>query len=136
MLELDIAQRKQLTADAHHLSPIVTIGKEGLTTNIISELDRSLTKHELIKVKIFDDDRTRRAALFEQICQTLNAAPIKLIGKIMILYRPEPDQKNEDAIASPAPRTRSKSNRTRKKFTAPKLAQKPGKRSTHRHPKA
>ncbi|MGG7055633.1 ribosome assembly RNA-binding protein YhbY [Nitrosomonas sp. ANs5] len=109
MLELDMAQRRLLTANAHHLNPIVMIGKDGLTAGVISELDRGLTKHELIKVKILDDDRANRAALLEQICQSLHAAPVKLIGKILIIYRPKPEETEDTPAAQPAkPKGRSK----------------------------
>lgn len=93
MLELDMAQRRQLAASAHHLNPTVTIGKDGLTENVIGELDRSLLKHELIKVKVLDGDRDQRASLLEQICLSLNAAPVEQIGRVLIIYRINPDKK-------------------------------------------
>lgn len=100
MLELDMALRRQLVASAHHLNPVVTIGKDGLAENVISELDRSLLKHELIKVKVLEGDRDQRAYLLEQICLSLNAAPIKQIGKILIIYRTNPDKKSTATVAS------------------------------------
>lgn len=93
MLELDMVQRRQLAASAHHLNPVVTIGKDGLTENVIGELDRSLLKHELIKVKVLDGDRDQRTTLLEQICLVLNAAAVRQIGKILIIYRINPDKK-------------------------------------------
>ena len=99
MLELDMALRRQLTASAHHLNPVVTIGKDGLAENVISELDRNLLKHELIKIKVLEGDRGQRTSLLEQICLSLNAAPIKQIGKILIIYRINPDKKNVETTA-------------------------------------
>lgn len=99
MLELDMVQRRLLTANAHHLNPIVMIGKDGLTAGVISELERGLSKHELIKIKVLGDDRANRAALLEQVCQLLHAAPIKLIGKILIIYRPKPEEVEEAPAA-------------------------------------
>lgn len=93
MLELDMALRRQLTASAHHLNPVVTIGKDGLAESVISELGRSLLKHELIKIKVLEGDRDQRTSLLEQICLSLNTAPIKQIGKILIIYRINPDKK-------------------------------------------
>lgn len=71
MLELDMTLRRQLTASAHHLNPVVTIGKDGLAESVISELDRSLLKHELIKIKVLEGDRDQRTSLLEQICLSL-----------------------------------------------------------------
>lgn len=103
MLELDREQRQLLAASAHHLNPVVMIGKDGLTAGVISELDRGLTKHELIKIKVLDDDRANRVSLLEQICQSLNAAPIKQIGKILIIYRPKPEETEETAAKPTKP---------------------------------
>jgi RNA-binding protein len=108
MLELDMVQRRLLAASAHHLDPVVMIGKDGLTAGVISELDRGLIKHELIKIKILDADRANRTLLMEQICQSLNAAPIKQIGKILIIYRPKPEETEEAAVKPTKPKGRGK----------------------------
>lgn len=90
MLALSVAQRRELKARAHALHPIVMIGKTGLSTNVIDEVDRGLTSHELIKIKVQVDDRIARDALLEEICQRLNAAAVQHIGKILVIYRPNP----------------------------------------------
>lgn len=92
MLALSVAQRRELKARAHVLHPIVMIGKTGLTVNVIDEVDRGLTSHELIKIKAQIDDRIARNALFEEICQRLGAAAVQHIGKIFVIYRPNPEQ--------------------------------------------
>lgn len=114
MLELDMTLRRQLIANAHHLNPVVMIGKDGLAENVIKELDRSLLKHELIKVKILEGDRDQRTSLLEQICLSLDAAPVKQIGKILIIYRINPDKKNAAATKSDAPKPGSNPKHKRK----------------------
>lgn len=92
MLTLTIAHRRELKAQAHVLNPVVMIGKTGLSASVIEELDRGLSSHELIKIKVQIDDRVVRNALFEEICQKLNAAPVQHIGKVFIVYRPKPEE--------------------------------------------
>ncbi|HLP80759.1 MAG TPA: ribosome assembly RNA-binding protein YhbY [Nitrosomonas sp.] len=92
MLALSVAQRRELKARAHALQPVVMIGKTGLSDNVIDEVDRGLTSHELIKIKVHVDDRAARNTLFEEICQRLNAAAVQHIGKIFVIYRPNPEQ--------------------------------------------
>jgi len=92
MLTLTVAQKRELKAQAHVLNPVVMIGKTGLSDSVIAELDRSLLSHELIKVKVQIDDRTIRNELFLGICQQLNAASVQHIGKILVIYRPKPEQ--------------------------------------------
>ena len=91
-IELTPAQRKVHRADAHHLDPVVMIGNDGLTPAVIKETDAALKAHGLIKVRILGDDREARNAMYAQLCDQLNAAPIQHIGKLLVLWRPLPDK--------------------------------------------
>jgi len=95
MLTLTVAHRRELKAQAHALNPVVMIGKGGLSVSVIEELDRGLLSHGLIKIKAQIDDRVARNALFEEICEQLNAAPVQHIGKIFVIYRPKPEGNDE-----------------------------------------
>lgn len=89
--ELTPAQRKSLKARAHPLHPVVTIGAHGLTQAVLREIDISLKSHELIKVKMASGDRAARQACLAQVCEALGAQPVQQIGKILVLYRHDPD---------------------------------------------
>lgn len=80
-----------LKAKAHKLKPIVFIGNKGLTKTVREEIDRGLTDHELIKIRIQGSDRNEREALFLDICEQALAQPVQLIGGIGIVYRKNPD---------------------------------------------
>jgi putative YhbY family RNA-binding protein len=92
-LQLTPAQRKEHRAEAHHLNPVVMIGGEGLTPAVIKETDAALAAHGLIKVRVFSDQRTERETLMLQLADQLNAAPIQHIGKLLVLWRPQPVKK-------------------------------------------
>jgi RNA-binding protein len=89
---LSPAGRRALRAKAHHLHPFVTIGQHGLTAAVLHEIDVNLAAHELIKIRVFDDDRAAREATLERICAELDAAPIQHIGKLLIVWRPAPKE--------------------------------------------
>lgn len=93
MLKLNADQRQSLLAQAHHISPVVIIGKDGLSASVINELDKGLSSHELIKIKILHGDKKQRTLLLEEICQQLNALAINHIGRILIIYRPGAEEK-------------------------------------------
>lgn len=99
MLLLTLAHRHALRALAHALSPVVMIGEAGLSENVIRELDRGLRSHELIKVKVLSGERKMREMLLEGICQRLKAAPVQHIGKILVIYRPKPEEAVKPAVA-------------------------------------
>jgi putative YhbY family RNA-binding protein len=83
--------RLELRAQAHHLDPVVLLGAHGLTDAVRKEVDRALNQHGLIKVRVPSDDREERVAIYEELAETLGAAKIQLIGKLLILYRPVPE---------------------------------------------
>ena len=94
---------KRFQQIAHHLDPIVTIGEQGLTDNLAIEVNRALADHELIKVRISvasrddhaprDDHASRddRARLGEALAARCDADIIQKIGKIIVLYRENPN---------------------------------------------
>jgi RNA-binding protein len=96
-IELSSAERKRLKASAHALDPVVLIGGEGLKPAVLREIDRSLNAHELIKIRAFSDEREERAAWLEAICAQLSAAPVQHIGKILVVFRANPDKKPPSA---------------------------------------
>jgi RNA-binding protein len=89
-IQLTPAQRKDHRAAAHHLDPVVMIGSDGLTPAVEKEVDAALNAHGLIKVREFSDERTTRETIFTTLADTLGAAPIQHIGKLLVLWRPMP----------------------------------------------
>ncbi len=65
------------------------IGEAGLTANVLKEIALGLDSHGLIKVRVFGDDREARAAMYDTICEQLDASPVQHIGKLLVLYRPK-----------------------------------------------
>ncbi|MEX2132302.1 MAG: YhbY family RNA-binding protein, partial [Pseudohongiellaceae bacterium] len=51
-MTINYRDQKQLRAIGHKLKPIITVAQKGLSENILAEIDRALTAHELIKVKL------------------------------------------------------------------------------------
>ncbi len=88
MLNLTPQQRKFLKAQAHNLKPVVMIGNAGLTEAVLKETARSLTAHELIKIRVLNDNRDEREAWLAAICQQLDCVPVQHIGKLLLIYKP------------------------------------------------
>ena len=88
MLALPTKMKNSLKAKAHHLKPVITIGNNGVTENVIAETERALYDHELIKVKIHSNEKAERVEIIEDICNQTNAANINLVGKIGTIYKP------------------------------------------------
>jgi RNA-binding protein len=107
-IQLTPKERQALKALAHGLKPVVLLGSAGLSPAVVKEIDRALVAHELIKVKVPGDDRAEREELFASLAEDLSAARVQAIGKLLVLFRPAP----EDAAEAPAAAPRQKGGRT------------------------
>ncbi|MFT7289224.1 MAG: RNA-binding protein [Halieaceae bacterium] len=89
---------RQLRAIGHHLKPVVTIAGNGLTETVSAELERALTDHELIKVKLAVGSREIRDTLIEQILEERSATLVQRVGNTALLLRrstqPDPRKSN------------------------------------------
>jgi RNA-binding protein len=90
-ISLTPRERADLKARAHALEPVVQVGHAGLSETVAAELERALTAHELIKVRIGAADRDARRELAEAICARTGAAQVQSVGKVLVLWRPRPD---------------------------------------------
>lgn len=87
MTEITTTQRRALRAAAHSLKPVVSISQKGLTDSVLKEIDRCLTAHELIKVRVYDCERDERDQLLEAVSIQLQAAAVQHIGNLLVLWR-------------------------------------------------
>lgn len=86
-MELSVKQRQYLKGLAHDLNPVVMIGDKGVTESIIKEVITSLNAHEIIKIRVFGDDRKLRIAMIDDLCGKTGASLVQHIGKLIVLYR-------------------------------------------------
>ena len=87
MAVLSIQERKRLRQIGHALNPVVMLGGQGLSENVIEEINRALNDHELIKVKVVAEDREARQAMIAEIAEKTDAQIAQTIGKIVLLYK-------------------------------------------------
>lgn len=80
-------QRSYLKSLAHDIDPVVYIGKNDLTDNIIREIDNVLEARELVKVKIQEGSDLKPKATANDIARRLDAEFVQAIGRKFTLYR-------------------------------------------------
>ena len=86
-MKLTTKQVAHLRGLAHGLSPVVMIGSNGLTENVLKEIELNLKAHELIKIQVAGDDRAARKSIYASICAQANAIAVHHIGKQLVIYR-------------------------------------------------
>ena len=87
---LTTRERAHLKARAHALEPVVHVGQSGITQAIVTETDRALTAHELIKVRIGGNDRHERVSLGTELASRTDATAVYRVSNMLILWRPRP----------------------------------------------
>lgn len=92
-MSLTAAQKKSFRSIGHHLNPVVLVSENGISEGVQAELDRALSDHELIKIKVAVNDRDARREILESLSKTAKAELVQTIGKMALLYRRNPDAK-------------------------------------------
>lgn len=116
MLQLTVDERRALRARAHGLNPVVSISQHGLSEAVLKEIDASLKAHELIKIRVYGDDRDAREAWFAEICEKLDAGPVQHIGKLLVVYRPSLELAAKKKAATRPATAKAAPRRTKRSF--------------------
>ena len=81
---------------AHDLKPFVMIGQNGLSESVLAELESTLLKHELIKIKLRVSDREEKQQIVDKILKVSKAVLVQVIGGVLVIFRSFDD--NPDII--------------------------------------
>lgn len=81
------SQIKKLRALAHKLNPVVMLGQNGLTENVLEEINLALDHHELIKIKLNVGDRDLRNTTLDSIVSDTKANCVQQVGNTAVLFR-------------------------------------------------
>lgn len=94
-------QIKYLRGLGHKLSPLVLIGKEGISDGVIEAAQAEIANHELIKVKIGSNSSVAKKDAANLIPTATASSLVQLIGKTLLLYKANPEIPKEKRIYLP-----------------------------------
>lgn len=86
-------QKRYLRSLAHHLDPVMQVGKGGVTDNLLEQVGLAFNTKELIKVSILNNFEGEKEEAAEQLAAGTGAELVQLIGKTVVLYRESTDNK-------------------------------------------
>ena len=95
-------EARHLRGLGHHLSPLVMIGKDGVTDNLTTALEEVLAAHELVKVKLQDGCPYARVEAAELLAQKSRSRIAQIIGKTFLLFRENKELKADKKIQVPS----------------------------------
>ena len=92
-VEITPKQRAHLKSLAHHLKPVVFVGKEGITDQAVRSLEEALNTRELLKVKILEAAPMGTREGTEALAARVEGAvAVQSIGRVGVLYRAHPEK--------------------------------------------
>ena len=91
-------QRSYLKGLAHDLDPLVFIGKQEITENVIKEVDAVLESRELVKVKLQESCLVDVREAANEVAAATGADYVQAIGRRFVLYRPAKDPEKRTII--------------------------------------
>lgn len=80
-------QRAYLTGLANHLSPVVSIGKNGVTPETVQATEEAFNTQELIKGAVQKACLTEPAQSAQMLAERTRSELVQVIGRKFILYR-------------------------------------------------
>lgn len=92
MKRLTSKQRAHLRSLAHHLKPVVHVGTDGVTPELLRSVEEAFNTRELIKVRVLENapDAARETA--DRIVEAMGDVDVaQTIGRVAVLYRPFPE---------------------------------------------
>lgn len=98
--------RKALRAAGHHLSPVVQVGKEGVSDAVLRQLDEQLLAHELVKVRIGTEAPEDRFDAAGRLGDAAGAQIAQVLGRTVLVYRKHPERPRFEP-GPPAPAARA-----------------------------
>jgi RNA-binding protein len=92
-VELTPRQRAHLKSLAHHLKPVLFVGKEGITAQTVRALEEAFNTRELLKVKILEAAPMKAREGGEALAERIEGAvAVQAIGRVAVLYRRDPEK--------------------------------------------
>jgi RNA-binding protein len=100
-MALSSKERAELRAEAHHLSPGVHVGHQGVTPTVIQALDDALRTRELVKVQLNRNAEEPPKSVANRLAEEVGADIVQVIGRTATLYRENPELERKPGAGPP-----------------------------------
>lgn len=90
-MALTSKQRAFLKKQAHSMEPMVRIGKDGLSENVVKSLVDVINSRELVKVKILQNSEVEKREVAEELALRSGCELVAIIGRILIFFKENED---------------------------------------------
>ena len=95
-------QVRFLKGQGHHLKPLVMLGRDGLSKNVLAAANSVLDAHELVKFKVGNGCLLDRREAAGAAAEKTGSEIVQILGKTFLLFRANPDRNDEHRIKLPS----------------------------------
>ncbi|MCW4005069.1 MAG: YhbY family RNA-binding protein [Candidatus Bathyarchaeota archaeon] len=98
MSKITTKMKRHVRHELKEEGPTIWVGKEGLTSAVMVQLEKQLQKNKMVKARILKTalEDTTAKAIAEQAATQTDSALVEVRGHVFILFRkrrkPEPEQ--------------------------------------------
>lgn len=85
-------QKRQLRSLGNQMEPILMVGKEEITENLIKQTADALKARELIKGRVLQNCAENPESIAEQLAYEVEAELVQVIGRNFLLYKMSQDK--------------------------------------------
>lgn len=100
-MKLSSKERAALRGEAHHLTPAVHVGHQGVTPTLRNALDDALRTRELVKLQFSKNADVDAKAAANDLAEMLDADVVQVIGRTATLFRENPELKRKPGDLAP-----------------------------------
>jgi RNA-binding protein len=86
------ALRRKLRAHGHGLTPLVQVGKGGVSKGVLAQVAQALFDHELVKVRIGTEAPVDRFAVADELAEQPGTQVVQILGRTVLVYKRHPKQ--------------------------------------------
>jgi len=94
-------QARFLRGLGHHLSPLVMVGREGITDKLVGSVLDVLAAHELVKIKLQQNCPIDRKEVAEELATATGSAVAQVLGKTILLFKENKEKAEDKRIKIP-----------------------------------
>ena len=86
-MALEGRQIRQLRSPAHHLNPVIIVGKSDVNDGTVEQANEALEAHELIKCSVLDTSSLSAREAANELAERCHAQVVQVIGRKFSIYR-------------------------------------------------
>ncbi|MFW6266322.1 MAG: ribosome assembly RNA-binding protein YhbY [Halanaerobiales bacterium] len=79
-------QRSYLRGKANDFDPVIHIGKEGISEQVIDQVKELLADHELIKGRVLDNAPLDAGSAARELADETGASVVQVIGNVFVIF--------------------------------------------------